>query len=140
MGGSAPLLPLLWLSMDLLDQRLQLLARVESDHPACGDGNFLAGLRVAARALRLVAKLEVAEAGELHRVPGLQRDADLLEKRLDHVLRFTLVEPDLLEQHIRELSFGECHYSLPRHAISRRISPRATGSAAPYPPPLPPHP
>src|SRR3989338_429799 len=56
MGGSAPLLPLLWLSMDLLDQRLQLLARVESDHPACGDGNFLAGLRVAARAMRISSK------------------------------------------------------------------------------------
>ena len=39
-------------------------------------------------------------------LPLLERDADLLEERLDHVLRFALVEADLLEQQIGQFGFG----------------------------------
>ena len=43
--------------------------------------------------------------------PGLQRDADFLEKALDHVLGFALVEAELLEQQIGEFGFGERHWN-----------------------------
>ncbi len=57
-------------------------------------------------------KLEVAEAGQLHRLAGFERDADFLEEALDHVLRFALVEAELLEEQIGEFGFGERHREL----------------------------
>jgi hypothetical protein len=51
------------LSMGLLNQGLELLACVERDHAPRRDGNFLAGLWVAAGSLRFVAQLKVAEPG-----------------------------------------------------------------------------
>src|SRR4051812_10732631 len=92
-----------------LDHGLQLLAGVERDDAARADRDLLAGLRVAARALWLVAQLEVAEARELDAFAPLQRAADLLEERLDHVLRFALVEPDLLEKQVGQLGLRQRH-------------------------------
>src|SRR5688572_8939227 len=91
----------------LLHQALQLLARVKGDYAPCGDGNLLAGLRVAPRPLRLLPQLEVAEAGEFHHLAPLQGDPDLLEERLDHVLGLALVQPDLLEHQVGKLGLGE---------------------------------
>src|SRR5437016_10383766 len=95
--------------MGLLDQRLQLLASVERDHAARGDGDFLAGLGVAAGALWFVAQLKVTEPGQLHALPILERQADLLEERLHHVLRLALVQPHLFKKHVRQLGFCKCH-------------------------------
>src|SRR5579859_367007 len=94
----------------LLHQALELLAGVEGHYATGGDRDFLAGLRIAPRALRLLAQLEVAEARELHHFPALEGDANLLEKRLDHVLGLALVEPDLLEHEVGELGLGESDF------------------------------
>src|SRR3990172_4923717 len=98
MGGRSAFGNLLLLSisvfglhMSLLDQRLQLLAGVKRDDAPSGDGNFLAGLGVTPRALRLVAQLEVSEPRQLHAFAVFQRQADLLEESLHHVLRLALV-------------------------------------------------
>src|SRR5687768_14051368 len=97
----------------LFDHRLQLLAGMEGDDPAGAYWYFLAGLGVAARALRLVAELEVAEAGELDALAALQRAPNLLEKRLDHVLGLALVQPDLLKQQVGQLGLRQSHHGLP---------------------------
>ena len=86
--------------------RLQLLAGVEGHDAARGDRDFLAGLGIAPGTLRLVAQLEVAEAGQLDAVAVFQRGADFLEEGLDHVLGFALVKPDFLEQQVGQFSFG----------------------------------
>src|SRR5690606_7354992 len=78
-------------SRRLFDLRLELLARMEGDDPPGGDGDFLACLGIAPRALGLVAQLEVAEARELDRLAPMQGVADLVEESLDHVLGFALV-------------------------------------------------
>ena len=61
--------------------------------------------------LRLVAQLEVAETGQLDALAPLQRDADLLEERLHHVLGLALVQPDLFEQQIGQFGLGQSHYN-----------------------------
>ena len=61
--------------------------------------------------LRLVAQLEVAEAGELHALAALEGAADLLEKGLDHVFGLALVQPDLLEQQVGQLGLRQSHHS-----------------------------
>src|SRR5690606_24326553 len=116
------------------DHGLELLGRVEGHHAPGGDRNLLAGLRIAAGPLRLLPQLEVAEAGQLDAVAGLERDADLLEKALDHVLGFPLVEPELLEQQVGEFGFGEGHVAssvrsvAPKRAASVSIIPRSVDS------------
>src|SRR5919109_1680751 len=101
----------------LFDHRLQLLAGVEGDDPAGAYWYFLAGLGIAARALRLVAQLEVAEAGKLDALPALERSADLLEERFDHVLGLALVQPDLLEQEVGQLGLRQRHHGLPESLL-----------------------
>src|SRR5258706_2390908 len=91
----------------LLDEALQLLARVEGHHAPGGNGYFLPGLRVAPRPLGLLAQLEIAETRELHHLAALQGDPDLLEERFHHVLGLALVQPDLFEHQVRELGLGE---------------------------------
>src|SRR5258705_11286987 len=101
------------------DHRLQLLAGVEGHYAAGGDRNLLARLGVAPGALRLFPKLKVAEAGQLDAVAPLERDADLFEKVLDHILGFALVEPELLEEEVGQFSFRERH----RGSYWRRVAP-----------------
>src|SRR5882724_12024490 len=96
--------------MRLLDQSLELLAGVESDHAPRGNRDLLAGLGIAAGPLRLVAELEVSESRQLDALAALEGKADLLEERLDHVLRLALVETDLLEKHVRQLGFCQRHF------------------------------
>src|SRR5688572_9358038 len=114
MGGSAALawlllwLLVLWLPVSiviLLHHRLQFLRRMERDDAPRRDRYFFAGLGIASGALRLFAQLKIAEARKLHAAAAFQRMADFLEERLYHVLRFALVEADLLEQEVRELGF-----------------------------------
>src|SRR5213595_1173255 len=95
------------------DHRLELLAGVEGDDTARADGNLLAGLRVAPGPLRLVAQLEVAEARKLDAFAALERSANLLEERLDHVLRLALVQADLLEKEVRQLGLRQRHQASP---------------------------
>src|SRR4051812_42920634 len=102
MGGSSAFLRLGSMPC-FLHQCLQFLACVESDNAPRADRDLFAGLGIAAGTLRLIAQLEVAEAGELDRLPTLERAADLLEERFHHVLRFALVEADLLEKEVGQL-------------------------------------
>src|SRR6185312_78498 len=91
------------------DHGLQLLTRVERHDASRGDRNLLAGLRIAARPLRLFAELKISEPRQLHAAAFLERGPDLLEKALDHVLCLALVEAQLLEEEVGELGFGERH-------------------------------
>src|SRR5688572_2599553 len=97
----------------LLDHRLQLLAGMKGDDPAGAYWYFLAGLGITSGALRLVAQLEVAEPGELYALAAFERAADLLEKRLDHVLGLALVQPDLFEQQVGQLGLRQRHHAAP---------------------------
>src|SRR5688500_1643208 len=90
---------------------------MEGDDAAGADWYFLAGLGIAPGELRLVAQLEVAEAGELDALAALQRAADFLEKRLDHVLSLALVQPDLLEQEVGQLGLRQSHHALPESLL-----------------------
>jgi hypothetical protein len=90
-----------------VDQRLQLLRGVKGHDSARGDGDFFAGFRIAPGTLWLVAELEVAETRQLDALAALQRGAHLLEKGLDHILGFTLVEAHFLKQDIGQLCLGE---------------------------------
>src|SRR3954463_15960705 len=101
-----------------LDHGFQLLASLKGDNAAGADGNLLAGLRIASGTLRLVAQLEVAEAGELHAFAALQGAADLLEEGFDHVLGLALVQPDLLEKQVGKLGLRQRHRALPRIPFS----------------------
>jgi hypothetical protein len=73
----------------LLDHRLQLLAGMEGHDAPRADRDLLAGLGIAAGALRLVAQLEVAETGQLDAFAALQRAANLFEKGLDRPPAFS---------------------------------------------------
>src|SRR5919204_6767971 len=112
MGGRSAFLRLCSMA-GFLDHGLQLLAGVERDDPAGADRDLFAGLRVAAGALRLVAQLEVAEPRKLDALAALERAADLLEERFHHVLRFALVEADLLKKQVRQLGLRQRHPEAP---------------------------
>src|SRR5262245_47639538 len=105
MGGSS-VLTRLWSGMvRKFDHCLQFLTCVESDHSSGGDRYLFSGLRIAAGPLRFLAKLEVAEAGQLDAVSALQCNPDLLKEVLDHVLGFALVEAQLLEEKVSQFGF-----------------------------------
>src|SRR5437867_12594167 len=91
-GGSSVLSGLCSGMVRGFDHRLQFLAGVEGDDAPGGDRNFFPGFRIAPGTLRFFAQLKIAEAGELHAVAGFERDSDLLEKALDHVLGFAFVK------------------------------------------------
>ena len=108
MGGSVSLgLWFVSIAIVSFDHRLQFLRGMEGNHAAGGDRNLLSGLGVAARTLRLVAQLEIAETGKLDPFRIFEREADLLEKRFHHVLGFALVESNLLQQQICQFGFGQ---------------------------------
>ena len=94
---------------------------MEGDHPPGGDRDLFTSLGIAPGALGLVTQLEVAEARQLHAVAPLERHPDLLEKALDHVLGFALVQPDLIEQQIGEFGLRQSHVSPLLHADVRRV-------------------
>src|SRR5437763_9225640 len=82
------------------NHRLQFLAGVKRHDAPRRDRNLFARLRIATGPLWFLAQLKVAEARELDAVSTLERRSDFLEKALDHVLGFALVETELLEQQV----------------------------------------
>src|SRR5579864_6012535 len=80
------------------DPRLEFLTRTERDDASRADRNLLPRLRVAPRALVLVAKVEVPEARKLHLLAARERGPDLLEEEIHELARLALVEPELVEQ------------------------------------------
>ena len=83
------------------------MAGVKSDRAAGLNGDGLAGAGVAPGTGRLGANLEVAKARNLDIVAIHQALRDEIEKRVDHVFRFALVQTDLLKQQVRQLRFGQ---------------------------------
>jgi len=81
----------------ILHHYLEFLAGVERHHTPGRYGHFFTGLRIASGPLGFFAALEIAEAGELHGIAGLQGIADFLEERFHHVLGFALVESHFFE-------------------------------------------
>jgi len=80
---------------------------MEGDHAARLDRHQLAGARVAARTRCLGADLEVAETCDFDLLAFDQGLGDQLEEGIDDILRFALVETDLLEQQFRQLRLGQ---------------------------------
>src|SRR5690242_19456697 len=109
MAGSSVLFP--WSSI-ALDPHLEFLTRTERHHPAGGDRNLFARLRVASRTLVLHAQIEVAETRQLHLLPFFQRLADHLEIGVHEFLRLTLVEAHLEEQALGHFRLGQRHLNL----------------------------
>jgi hypothetical protein len=79
---------------------------MECDHATRRDRNFFTGLGIASWTLRFVTQLEIAESRQLDSAAVLQRRPDLLEKRFDHVLGFTLIETHFLKQEVSEFCLG----------------------------------
>src|SRR5687768_2132817 len=125
-GSSALLLG----SSICLDSRLKLLTRAEGNHAAGADGDLFACLGVATRTLILAAEIKVAESGELDLFARRERRPQLLEEHVDELAGLTLVEPELVEQCFRNLSFGQCHVYLSRivalYSPARSAMTRAT--------------
>src|SRR5687767_13252028 len=92
-----------------LDPCLELLIGAESDDASRTDRDLFARLGIAARALVLVAQVEIAEAGELHLLALGERGAHFLEEHVDELARLALVEPELIEERFGHLGFRECH-------------------------------
>src|SRR5665647_1509005 len=90
-----------------LDLLFQLMAGVKCNNAARLDRDGFAGAGVAPGPRRLGADLKIAEAGNLHIVAFDQAVGDQVEERVDHVLGFALVQPDLLEQELRQLRLGQ---------------------------------
>src|SRR6478752_3626532 len=123
MAGSSRLLPGSSIGLHAL---LQLLAGAEGHDRARRNRDFLAGLRVAAGTLVLLAQLEVAEAGELDALAVLQRFAQRVEERVHEFLRFALVQADFLEQTLGHLGLGQRHRSYPPARTAPLLNKAAT--------------
>src|SRR5689334_9911119 len=81
---------------------------MKSDYTAGLDRNGFAGAGLAAGTRRLGADLEIAKTGNFYIVAIDQAVRDQVKKRVDHVFRFALVEPDLLKQQFGEVRLGQC--------------------------------
>src|SRR5258706_12740150 len=93
----------------LFHHRLQFLRRMERHDAARRDRDLFPRLGVSARTLRLVAQLEIAEAGKFHAAAGLECEPDLFEERFNHVLRFAFIEADLLKEKVGEFRLRQSH-------------------------------
>src|SRR5690606_21204271 len=105
------------------DPLLELLPRAERHHRPGSDRDFLAGLRIPARALVLAPQVEVAEARQLDLAALLQRLAQHVEERIDEFLRLALVQPDVFIQPFGHFRLGQRHYvPLPQLLSQDRIA------------------
>ena len=90
MGGSSSL----WLGSSIgLNPGLQLLPWTKGDDAPCSDRDFFPCLGVTARPLAFVAKVEVAETGQLDLLVLFKCVPNFFEKQLDQLLGLTLVKP-----------------------------------------------
>src|SRR5688572_22599377 len=95
-----------------LDGGLETGAGGELRHLAARDGDSLAGTRVHALALTALGDVELAEAGEVDGVAGLERIGDPVEDGLDRVSGLLLrLDPLVCGNPIDEFSLG--HGSVP---------------------------
>ena len=83
---------------------------MESNHAAGGNRHFFAGFGVAAGALRFVAQLEIAEAGNFDFFTALKRGADFFKKKFDDFFGVVFAHAaDFFYQDIGQLCFGHGH-------------------------------
>src|SRR5690606_23830878 len=109
MGGSSSL----WLGSSIgLNPGFQFLPWTKGDDAACGDRDLFPCLGVAARPLAFVAKVEVAETGQLDLLVLFKCVPNFFEKQLDQLLGLSLVEPQLLVQPFGHLSFRQSTHTL----------------------------
>src|SRR5690606_13049485 len=88
----------------------QFLTGLEGHHPARDDWNFFTGFGISPRAGALVPQVKIPETGQFDGVIGLQGAADFLEKILDQLLGFALVEAELIVEQLGNVGLGEgCH-------------------------------
>ena len=87
---------------------LELVTGVKSHHAARLDGDGLTSARVSPWARRLGAYLEIAKARNLDVIAFNQAVRDQIEKCIDHVFGFALVQADLLKQQLGQMGFGQC--------------------------------
>jgi hypothetical protein len=90
-----------------LNNPLELVTRVERDHIASLDRDGLASSRVAAGSGGLASDIEVPEARHLDVVSRHQGTVNDVEEGFDHVLGFTLVETETLEQQLGQFRLGQ---------------------------------
>src|SRR5690606_27387709 len=87
----------------------EFLPGAARDDAARGDRDLLAGLRIPAWPLVLVAQIEVPETRQFHLLASFQGGTDLLEERFHQFLGFPLVESQILEQALGHFGFRQCH-------------------------------
>src|SRR3990167_2141082 len=80
-----------------LDLFLELVAGMKRHDPPGFDWNSLTGAGGTSGARRLGSDLEIAKPGNLHVTAVHQAVGHQIEEGIDHVLRFALVQTDLLE-------------------------------------------
>ena len=102
---------------------------MEGDDAPRADGDFFAGLGVAPGPLRLVAQLEVAEAGELHALAALQRLADFLEKASTMSLASRLFSPTFSNSRSASSAFVNVMDNLKKSVLIRVRTPHARSFA-----------
>src|SRR5438874_10316795 len=88
----------------VVDLMLQRMRGAEHQHPTRADRHFLAGLRVAADPLTLLAHGETAERGDLDHLAALERTGNLGDHRFDEFGRLVAREANLLIDRFGELS------------------------------------
>src|SRR5690606_5821670 len=89
----------------------------EHQNLARSDGHLLAGLRIAADPLPLLANAERAERRQLHGVAAGETRRNLVQHELDELLRFIAREPHLLHDRLGQVRAGQrlsAHVILPR--------------------------
>src|SRR5208283_4561108 len=101
-----------WLGA-VVDALLQHLARLEGEHAARVDGDWLAGLRVAPAACMFLIDEKSAEARNFHFLTLAQRIPDDREHRFDHVTGFLFRGAYPLVDQIYKVCFG--------HALRRNV-------------------
>src|SRR5450631_2624146 len=90
-----------------VERVFQDLARLEGQHSARGDGDFLARLGITASARILVAHDEVAEPGDLYLLAAFESRLDGIEDRLDDLSCLFLGEaPDLLVDRLDDVGLS----------------------------------
>ena len=102
----------------ILNLLFQFRASMESHHATRLDWNRLTGTRIASRTRGFGAYLKVAKAGNFDIDSINQAGCNQVEKRINHVFGFALVQADLLKQQIGQLRFGKCRGF---QALNRKI-------------------
>src|SRR4029078_952922 len=96
----------------VVDPLFHDVACTKHQHAPRRDGNFLAGLWIAANALALVANAERAARRQLNRVAALEARHDLAHHQLNDLRGLVPRQTDLLKHCFRQIGARKC---LPAH-------------------------